>query len=130
MESDWSDWYPLIKDSLRYIPDQPGVYEIRTNYEFGRLKGKTNLVYVGRTDRGNSLKERLKGRIDKRKDILTKAEWFLLDNGHPLEFRFTVTKSKDEAKLMEAERLAEYDQQWWELPPGNSNLPKQPKMLL
>jgi excinuclease UvrABC nuclease subunit len=125
VELKWSEWRELTKGSLESVPESPGIYEIRTDYDFGRLKDKSNIVYVGRTGQGRNLKKRLSARVNNPGKFLSRAERFLLSEGHFLEFRFAVAECQEDAKRMEAERLAEYDREYWELPPGNSALPKQ-----
>jgi len=124
----WSPWYPLTPQSLpANVPGQPGIYEIRTDYEFGRLRGRSRVVYVGSAARGSkpSLKVRLiDQRIGNPERYLSGAEKLLREAGHALEFRFVTTLDGTTAKRMEAQRLTEYEVKHWELPPGNSVLPR------
>jgi hypothetical protein len=58
----WSQWYPLAQQPFSIpVPDVPGIYEIRTDHEFGRLRGQSRIVYIGSAARGNSpsLRKRL-----------------------------------------------------------------------
>ena len=120
-EFHWSEWYPL---SLRDvdIPDEPGIYEIRTDYELDRLRGSSRVVYVGSTVK--SLKGRLvQQRIKEPKENLTRTEKLLRKAGHALEFRFATATDGETAKRMEAQRLMDYEREHWELPPGNGVMP-------
>jgi hypothetical protein len=118
----WSKWYPLSQVLVARdedVPDEPGVYEIRTDYEFGRLRGSSRVVYVGSTVK--SLKERLvHQRIKNPKKNLSGTEKLLREAGHALEFRFATAPDGKTAKHMEAQRLIDYEKEHWELPPGNA----------
>ena len=121
-EFDWSEWYPLSQQSLTNIPAMPGIYEIRTDYEFGRLNGISQVIYVGSAAHGikPSLRKRLGGRIADPEGNLSGAEKLLLAAGHALEFRFAKTKDGETARQMEIQRLSDYIRKHWEAPPGVS----------
>lgn len=121
-EFHWSEWYPLSLALIAHdedVPDEPGVYEIRTDYEFGRLRGNSRVVYVGSTVK--SLKKRLvHQRIKDPEKNLSGTEKLLREAGHALEFRFATAPDGKTAKHMEAQRLMDYEKEHWELPPGNA----------
>lgn len=119
-EFDWSEWYPLSHQSLANLPDAPGIYEIRTDYEFGRLRGSSRVVYIGSAaQRGKpTLRKRLGQRITDPQGNLSGAEKLLQRAGHVLEFRFAKTKDRETARQMEIQRLTEYEEKHWETPPG------------
>ena len=120
--ANWSEWYRFDSQSTQ-VPNSPGVYEIRTDFEFGRLKGKSSIVYIGKTTR--SLRKRL---LDERRDnpsrFMSRAEKVLLQAGHTLEFRYAGLTGKETVEQFEMEELMEYEKEHWELPPGNGNLPR------
>jgi len=116
-EFHWSEWYPLSPRDIG-IPDEPGIYEIRTDYEFGRLRGSSRVVYIGSTM--NSLKQRL---VHQRIKEPSRTEKLLRKAGHALEFRFATATDGETAKRMEAQRLMDYEREHWELPPGNGVMP-------
>jgi hypothetical protein len=118
---DWSDWYRFDDAKLlATLPDEPGVYEVRTDFEIGRLCGSSSLVTIGRA---KNLKERrYKQKVGEATRYLNRAEKWLLRANHTLEFRYCTCRSFDEAKCMEAIRQLEYESQHWELPPGNDHL--------
>ena len=124
-EFGWSEWYPLSHPFLRNIPDVPGVYEVRTDYEFGRLNGVSCVVYIGSAARRGkpSLRKRLGGRITDPKNNLSGAEKLLQEAEHNLEFRFATAIDGNTEEYMEVQRLVHYERQHWELPPGNGVLP-------
>ncbi len=124
----WSDWYLLeSKLDVVNVPDLSGIYEIRTDYEFGRLKGSSQVVYIGSAAGGSkpSLKVRL---MDQRAKnpcrYLTRTEKLLKEAGHTLEFRFLIAHDGITAKHTESEKLTAYEKEHWELPPGNGVLPR------
>ena len=119
----WSEWVSLNKSCLRFAPDKPGIYEIRTDYEFGRLLGRSRIVYVGRTKSG-SLYNRISKRVTDPWGNLSWAEKFLHVRQSCLEFRCTEADSDADAKRLEAYRLYEYYRIHGELPPGNSTFPE------
>lgn len=119
-ESDWSEWYPLSRQSLANLPDVPGIYEIRTDYEFSRLRGSSRVVYIGSAaGHGKpTLRKRLGQRITDPEGNLSGAEKLLRRAGHALEFRFAKAKDRETARQMQIQRLTEYEEKHWENPPG------------
>ena len=120
VEFEWSQWYPLSKQSLAKIPDVPGVYEIRTDYEFGRLRGTSRVVFVGAAWRGSkpTLRKRLGQRITEPDQFLSGEEKRLRETGHALDFRFAEAKDSETARQMEVHRLLHFEEEYWEAPPG------------
>lgn len=57
----FSDWYPLDKKGIRNAPQHPGVYIIRKaqGRRFGRLKGKSDILYIGSCKGRKGLRQRL-----------------------------------------------------------------------
>jgi len=119
----WSPWYRFDDESAKAaVPHRPGAYEVRTDFEFGRLKGSSRLVTIGSAK--PSLRTRLcKQRFRNTVRYLNRAEKWLVYEGHILEFRYLPTATAEEARRLEAERLIEYECQHGELPPGNEVLP-------
>jgi len=119
----WSPWYRFDDESAKAaVPHRPGVYEVRTDFEFGRLKGSSRLVTIGSAV--PSLRTRLcRRRFRNTARYLNRAEKWLVQEGHILEFRYFPTTTAKEARRLEAERLIEYEYQHGELPPGNEALP-------
>jgi hypothetical protein len=121
----WSDWHRFDDEKvLATLPNDSGVYEVRTDFEIGRLHGSSPLITIGRA-------KNLKDRRDKQKvgdtvRYLNRAEKWLFRANHALEFRYIICGSFEEAKYTEATRLLEYESQHWELPPGNDRLELSP----
>ncbi len=123
----WSEWHALESKSITLpVPDSPGVYEVRTNIAFGRLKGYSAVVFIGSSVR--SLKKRLLGqRIGNPERFLSGAEKYLRQAGHSLQFRYAETVDGLTARNLESQMLKDCDLEYWELPPGNAVLPR-PKL--
>jgi hypothetical protein len=119
----WSPWYRFDDELAKTaVPNKPGVCEVRTDFEFGRLKGSSSLVTIGSAV--PSLKTRLyKQRFRNMARYLNRAEKWLVQQVHTLEFRYYPTTTAEEARRLEAERLIEYEYELGELPPGNEVLP-------
>ena len=120
--TEWSEWYDFNSPPI-VVPDCPGVYEIQTDFEFGRLRGKSTVVYIGSA--AKSLRKRL---IDQRcgepSRYLSGAEKLLCESGHSLEFCYAASSDATVARQIEAQELMRYEEEHWELPPGNSKKPR------
>jgi hypothetical protein len=121
----WSKWYRLGDEAAKEdIPEKPGIYEIRADFEFGRLKGKSQIIYVGRATK-QSLQNRLaKGKLKNLVKNLDRPDKWLYDAKQTILFRYIDTDTKDEAKYLEALCQWKYENEHWELPPGNDRLEK------
>lgn len=121
----WSDWHRFDDEKvLAALPNEPGVYEVRTDFEIGRLQGSSSLVTIGRAKK---LKERReKQKVHDTVRYLNRAEKWILRANHALEFRYSICGSFEKAKYMEAIRQLEYESQHRELPPGNDRLELSP----
>ena len=119
----WSAWHPFDAEVAHTsVPDQAGIYEVRADCQFGRLKGSSPLVSIGSAQ--ESLRKRLcEQRIGDPIRYHNRAEKWLTEAGHELQFRYITTDSGEEARYWEAIRLMEYENEHWELPPGNGVLP-------
>ena len=122
--SSWSPWCrPDDHLAKAAVPHGPGVYEIRTDFEFGRLKGSSRLVTIGSAK--DSLWKRLcEQRFGNPVRYLNRAEKWLVYEDHILEFRYFPVTTEKEARRLEAERLFAYEYEHGELPPGNEVLPR------
>ncbi len=121
----WSDWYDFNdKKKLNLVPNCPGIYEVKTDYEFGRLNGSSSIITIGRS------RKLLERRRDQKSGnpikFFNRAEKWLYHLNHSLKFRYCICNSDTEAKLLEAIKLWEYESYHWELPPGNDKLEQKP----
>ena len=103
------------------MPNSPGVYEIRTDYTFGRLKGSSQTVNIGSAV---NLKNRLGSRLINPRRYWTLEEQRLMQKGHGFDFRYANAMTKEISINMENDALFEYFTEHWELPPGNRVFPK------
>jgi hypothetical protein len=126
MNIQWSDWFSLNEETVALVPEKQGIYEIRTEYEINRLRGKSRIVSIGRAI--PNLKSRLSGRIYNPARYMNRCEKWLISNNHKLEFHYQVAANSEDAKWLEAIRHWEYENEYWELPPGNDRLEKAPIM--
>jgi len=126
MNIQWSDWFSLSEETVSLVPEKQGIYEIKTDHEINRLRGKSRIVSIGRAV--PNLKSRLSGRIYNPVRYMNRCEKWLVHNNHKLEFHYHVAVNSENAKWLEALRHWEYENKHWELPPGNDRLEKTPIM--
>lgn len=96
----WSTWHHFNAELARTtVPDEPGVYELRTDYEIGRLKGSSPLVTIGSAAR--SLRKRIyEQRLLNTAKLLNRAERWLIQASHTLEFRYATTGNEEKARYV------------------------------
>ncbi len=109
----WKGPYQLNSITPQDVPSCPGIYQVHTEFHFGRLKGTSSVVYIGST---HDLWGTLHGRRVKNPATAEKILW---SNSHVLEVRFMACESVDKARTLEYSLLEEYEKEHWELPPGN-----------
>ena len=122
----WSAWYPLesTEELKQLVPDCPGIYEIRIDREFSRLNGVTRIVNIGVASKSlNSRLLRQKGHNPNR--YYSGSMKWLKEKENPIfEARWIPLTNAEEAKNAEDQRLAEFINKHWELPPGQSQGPR------
>lgn len=120
----WSSWFNIRDENLKKsLPSEPGVYQIRTDFEINRLKGSSELVYIGAAN--DSLSKRLSLKLFGNFTGLDRADkWLLFNSKNVLELRYVTTANESDAKYLEALLLWEYENKHWEIPPGNDRLEK------
>lgn len=101
----------FTKEEVAKVPHQPGVYFVFSQKEFPRLKGKTNIIYIGTA---NNLFKRLTGR----RNALPRFT-ALRRNGFMLTFKFYKRNTREEAKELERKKLKAFENKHLELPPLN-----------
>jgi len=115
----FSDWYSWPEPAVEKAPLSPGVYVFRLKgSKFGRLKGESDLVYVGTTKKGKS---GLKGRLQSHAGRKDERNWIRrvrVEVGD-LEVAWLKLETHPAARLRESELLAQYSRDHIELPPGN-----------
>lgn len=99
------------KEELQSVPTKPGVYFIFTNKYFSRLKGKTNIIYIGKAT--NLYKRLMRPRKALPRFTTLRA------NGHILKFYIKTTNSIAQARKQEVVELKKFEKQHLELPSLN-----------
>jgi hypothetical protein len=140
---DWSGWIAFSEINRHDIPEKPGVYMIRHAERKGS-PAKINRVYgideqgilsIGETI---NLKDRLRGfhrTIEgPRRWSNHAASWYYVSCRYDrffkkdgLQFRYRITKTKEEAEREEFILLAKYRNKFLDLPPLNNNPGKYPE---
>lgn len=115
--SQWEPW----PSGIDRAPDRPGVYMFRlaSGKVIGRLKGESDIVYIGTTTRG-------KGTVRKRLNSHRNAAYeerhafyrIVLEIG-PLQVAWIEAPNHKEALLRESDLLARYAKDHIEFPPVN-----------
>lgn len=97
-----------------------GVYIIRTDKSFGRLKGSSDILYIGKTNTKGGFKTRMKQYFNPGPSQLTniRINNFLNNNHVFMEILFL--KDNDPESL-ERDLLKKYMEEHLELPPFNRN---------
>jgi len=62
IRKDFSEWILLNEKCVKKTPKQPGAYVIRKGggQRFGRLRGKSDILYIGSTEAKGGLRQRLR----------------------------------------------------------------------
>jgi len=122
----WSEWMELTDENLEKAPKKKGVYQLRTNKKFERLKGETDILYIGCGD----LYDRLT--CFEELDDVKKDDIWLHDvrprlrnyiRNFPdakVEFRYITT---DKHQELEKILLDDFETEHLELPPFNRKGP-------
>ena len=57
----FSEWHTLNEQCLKQVSTRPGIYVIRKHSgQFGRLRGKSDILYIGSTETTGGLRTRLR----------------------------------------------------------------------
>ena len=115
----WSEWHPLEMANLagEVVPDVPGIYEIRVKREIERVRDSSRLMNIGRTI--TNLRERVRQKASDNDQLPAPLQWVKMHAGESFEVRWLTAISRNEAKVKEKVRLAQFVSRHWELPPGN-----------
>jgi hypothetical protein len=111
--SNWQKWCAEAE-----IPKCCAVYAFRTPRAFGRVKGRSDIVYIG----SGQLSLRLKSHRGK----LPKADRLgrIQKSYRQLQVSWKLYGSKNEAKKEESRLLSAYQHEHLELPPVNRSVPE------
>ncbi|MBX4186919.1 MAG: hypothetical protein KW802_01515 [Candidatus Doudnabacteria bacterium] len=99
------------KEELKLVPKKPGVYFVFINKHFSRLKGRTNIIYIGKAN--NLYKRLIRPRSALPRFTTLRA------NGFTLRFHLKTTKTIAQARQREVIELIKFEKEHLELPSLN-----------
>jgi hypothetical protein len=103
----------LIEEEVLKVPKLSGIYKIQVDFNFQRLHGETNLVYIGKA---HNLRRRLLTFITgKGRNAINRFK-NLEQAGFKLYFSY---QPCDNPKILESEELNKFEKEHLELPPLN-----------
>src|SRR5216684_3735267 len=130
----FSAWHKWSSDAVRKAPDRPGVYAFRlVGNGFGRLKGESDLVYIGcAASKNGTVSSRLSDHLPSRADGSNVAHRLRdAQKMGNLEVAWGILATPKEAIDEEARLLRKYYGNHLELPPINRCEPaKQTRKIL
>jgi hypothetical protein len=119
----WSTRRPLNKSTLSGIPKQSGVYRIVSREPFGRLRGQSNIIYIGCSCKGTEgLWLEIGNLLNPQRQHFYTLE-AVRKPGLQLEYEY-VTTPAEQAKDIEYHLLDRYESEHFELPPANRAKPR------
>jgi len=109
-----------IQKNKDIVPKKPATYVFRLNKTIPRLKGNSDILYIGST--GN-LRERIYGNYVKGQGGPTtkRIRYMLFKKGYidRVEISWKTLTTRNESKKLEKELLEKYEKGHHELPPWN-----------
>jgi hypothetical protein len=113
-----SEWYPSNKESLKNAPVQHGIYifRIAQSKRFGRLRGESDILYIGSTKGGRGLRGRLQQYFSPGHRQLTNIRIHAMAKKHDMEIAWYPC---EEAGNLELQLFRRYFEDHDELPPLN-----------
>lgn len=114
----FSLWYPFNEQSIKNAPKRWGAYVIRTTggKSFGRLRGKSDILYIGSTKNKRGLNQRLTQFLNPGPTQWTSQRINKFIKKYPVEVAWRIS---DEPRNLESELLQQYFKEHEELPPLN-----------
>src|SRR5260370_32446501 len=116
---EWKRWDP---GAFQGAPRKPGIYVFRLNQAINRLKGKSDIVYIGSTVKGRrTIQDRLKDHLGVRKVERNTAYYLerVQREVNTLEVSWKALETHDEAMDEERVLLVKYMADHIEFPPLN-----------
>jgi hypothetical protein len=113
----FSDWYTFDKQIIKNVPKDIGVYVIRKagGRRFGRLRGKSDILYIGSATSQGGLKQRLQHYFRPGRRQLTNQRINEFAKKYPMEVAWCLSHEPN----LEYELLKQYLKEHDELPPLN-----------
>jgi excinuclease UvrABC nuclease subunit len=114
----FSEWIPFTEENVEKAPRKPGVYILRKAHGlvFGRLRGKSDILYIGSTEAQSGLKHRLKQYFHPGPTQWTNKRINKLLEKYEMEIAWCPC---DEPSNLEHQLLTQYLEEHDELPPLN-----------
>jgi len=111
-------WFPFTDHGVGKAPKQSGVYALRKarGALFGRLRGESDILYIGSTEARGGLKQRLRQYLHPGPTQWTNLRIYQLAKKHEIEVGWY---SCNEPGNVEHQLLQQYLQEHDELPPLN-----------
>ncbi len=116
--------WPAVLDERALVRDEPAVYALLHERDFGRLQGASRILYIGSTGQLGGTSESCRLRIYRYPNgsharELERRVQLLLDAGIEVTLYWKYVQSKGQAAAEEARLLREYMAEHHELPPFN-----------
>lgn len=117
----WTSWRRLEISMIDSLPKEYGVYIIRSKREIARLKGISDILYVGEGLLNGRLGKVFNFKLDYRSWPYESGEICRIEKELqiPMEFSYLIISDKDACQTNETKILDEYERQHIELPPVN-----------
>jgi hypothetical protein len=110
-----ADRYSLTKEEIDKVKEEAGIYTIYCSVAFQRLRGQTDILYIGKAE-GKTLRRRIMSVITGKGREAWPRFQRLQDAGFNLSFSYEPCLNPKER---EREELIEYENKHLELPPLN-----------
>ncbi|MHA1410264.1 MAG: hypothetical protein ACTSQY_08185 [Candidatus Odinarchaeia archaeon] len=116
--SGFVNWYPFNRQTIKNAPAMNGVYVIRMfdGQSFGRVKGESDIVYIGKAKRKNGLKVRVADYFRKSSRTTTEFRINRFANKFDLDISWQICQKPED---LEMTLLKRYEEEHYELPPLN-----------
>lgn len=113
-----SKWLKFNEQILPKVPKKKGVYVIRLENKknFGRLKGQSDVLYIGKTEAQNGLKQRISFYFRPGKTQLTNMRINSMQKKYKMEIAWLTS---DDSNNLEHKLVNAYMEDHHELPPFN-----------
>jgi len=113
-----SEWHPFNEDTVKNAPKQKGIYVLRmaNGRYICRLRGKSDILYIGSTESKSGLRGRLRGYLHPGPSQLTNRRIHEFSKKYEMEIAWYPYQ---EADNMELRLLQQYLEDHDELPPLN-----------
>lgn len=124
-----SKWYPFDDQGMRNAPEKQGIYILRRagGKKFRRLKGESDIMYIGSATGEGGLKVRLMQYLNPGPTQLTNLRIHKIATRYKMEVAWYPC---DEPKNLEHQLLQQYALDHDELPPLNHARPRLLKKVL